>query len=320
LNQSDIYKLSGRLGYEPQNISPLKLEASGREYYRIQLADNKTVVLCYLDPKAGSHTKFIQLSNHLLKSNISSPKLIDYDESIGVTIQEDLGDKSLIDIDILNSKNGIYLDESIKLLAQLQSSSIPQLTSMNDSSILGQMNKMENIFLSKFLDSSLGNQLNELTEITLEKLHQQPWMNCHFDFERRNLHINKNNEICVIDYQDLCHGPVGIDLAGILVDHYQIYPKEKILEKLNIYNQAMQLDISASDAFEWLRWGGIQRGMRILGTLADIYITNGRSFRLKDLIQILDNLHDLIPSKYKVLKESISSEVKPRLISRIDSL
>ena len=48
----------------------------------------------------------------------------------------------------------------------------------------------------------------------------QQWTNCHFDFERRNIQVIDNSELVLLDFQDLCHGPIGIDLAGILIDHY----------------------------------------------------------------------------------------------------
>ena len=48
----------------------------------------------------------------------------------------------------------------------------------------------------------------------------QQWTNCHFDFERRNIHLLDNGELALIDFQDMCFGPIGIDLAGILIDHY----------------------------------------------------------------------------------------------------
>ena len=43
----------------------------------------------------------------------------------------------------------------------------------------------------------------------------------------------------------------------------------------------------------------IQRNMRILGTLSNLYLQKDRSFRLKDLTTILDNLIFAIPSEFQ---------------------
>ena len=139
-------------------------------------------------------------------------------------------------------------------------------------------------------------------------------MNCHFDFERRNIILDANKEIAIIDYQDLCIAPIGIDLAGLLIDHYVKYSDEMISNSLDKYSNYMNLDLSSEDIFEWVRWGAIQRNMRILGTLSKIYIEHNRSFRLKDLSMILDNLIDLIPDEnYESLKQFLSIDVRSQL-------
>ncbi len=86
-------------------------------------------------------------------------------------------------------------------------------------------------------------------------LNNQPWMNCHFDYERRNLILDSNENIAVIDFQDLCIGPIGIDLAGILIDHYCSYPKQLIEDSLSHYVSIMELNVSSDEALEWVRLG-----------------------------------------------------------------
>ena len=53
---------------------------------------------------------------------------------------------------------------------------------------------------------------------TIEKLYSQPWVNCHTDFETRNIHTGLDFDwdcLYLIDYQDI--GPVGIDLAALIL-------------------------------------------------------------------------------------------------------
>jgi aminoglycoside/choline kinase family phosphotransferase len=146
-------------------------------------------------------------------------------------------------------------------------------------------------------------------------------MNCHFDYERRNLILDSSENLAVIDFQDLCIAPVGIDLAGILIDHYQRYPNELIKDSLKQYIEIMNINVSIIEAFEWVRWGAIQRNMRILGTLTKLYTNDNRAFRLKDLPSILDNLIELIPqNEFLNLRESLLYEVKPKLLSELNKI
>lgn len=319
MKDTDIYLLANQLGYDPSDISPLKLEASGRVYYRLYLQNDETVILCYLDPLQGDQISFVHTSEYLAKSGILCPRVLNHDGKIGVTIQQDIGDTSLIDIDIEKDNGGLLLDETVRLLSKLHLAQIPQLPSLTLNDLSAQMQMMEEMFLNNFLDITLSSQLSDIEQQALENLSQQPWMNCHFDFERRNLHAIKN-DICVIDFQDLCHGPIGIDLAGIFIDHYKAYPNEIILKQLKRYNEFMKLDVHALDTFEWLRWGAIQRGMRILGTLSKLYIETKRSFRLKDLSQILDNFINLIPEENHTCRTLLIEKVRPALRKRMNEV
>ena len=61
--------------------------------------------------------------------------------------------------------------------------------------------------------------------------------------------------------------------------------------------------------YEYAVWGGIQRNLRILGTLSNLYLQNGRTFRLPDLPLILNNLMMIIPDNHQELKDFLRTEV-----------
>ena len=61
--------------------------------------------------------------------------------------------------------------------------------------------------------------------------------------------------------------------------------------------------------------------MRILGTLSNLYIQDNRTFRLKDLPRILENLITLLPNdEFMSLKENLSSIVMPKLLLELKAL
>ena len=240
-------------------------------------------------------------------------------QAVGVIVQQDLGDKCLIDIDL--NENPELMKQSVEILSKIQTAHIPQIDKLDEESLMMQMETIQSIFLEKFLSCKKLKELETLQARAFSKLSEQPWMNCHFDFERRNLMVDSSNEIAVIDFQDLCIGPVGIDLAGIIVDHYISYSDQLIDNALKHYVHYLQLDVSVKDVTEWLRWGGIQRNMRILGTLSNLYIQDNRTFRLKDLPGILENLITLIPNdEFMSLKEHLSSAVMPKLHKELEAL
>ena len=128
-----------------------------------------------------------------------------------------------------------------------------------------------------------------------------------------------DNDVHVIDFQDLCVGPIGIDLAGILLDHYEPYDEVFVKECLTFYQSKSILSINNAELFESFRWGGIQRNMRILGTLSRLYIDQDRSFRLTDLPMILENLISIIPNNSNCRNYMINV-IKPSLEKRLASI
>ena len=64
LKEQEIIELSRNSGYPAVKAEILKLEASGREYFRIYLDSNKTLVVCYLDPEVGNHSKFLHVATY----------------------------------------------------------------------------------------------------------------------------------------------------------------------------------------------------------------------------------------------------------------
>ena len=98
MKEEEVINLSKKFKFNPLEVIPLKREASGREYWRIINDDEETIILCYLDPNEGDHTNFINISNELKRNHISGVDIIHHDKQVGVTIQEDLGDKDLISI------------------------------------------------------------------------------------------------------------------------------------------------------------------------------------------------------------------------------
>ena len=319
MKESEVIQLAKNCGFPSIKAKALKLEASGREYYRLHITPDATKVLCYLSPEKGNHNKFLHISNFFFNAKIKSPEIFYSNSEEGVTIQEDLGEKCLIDLDMLSASNKQMLKDSIALLAKIQTANIPQIPKFELDDLNDQMNKLTDVFLKDFLGITFDNDFNELQDEVIEKLSEQPWMNCHFDFERRNL-IAFDNEIAVIDFQDLSSGPIGIDLAGLIIDHYIKYPDDMISNCLDHYSDLMEFQLNSNDIFEWIRWGAIQRNMRILGTLSSLYLDNKRTFRLKDLPMILSNLIDLIPEKYESLKSYLSKEVQPQLLKKLSQI
>ena len=313
MKEEEVINLSSKCNFNATKAIPLKLEASGREYWRV--LDNKdSLVLCYLNPSLGDHLDFLKISNLLNANNISTADVIHHNADIGVTLQKDLGDDDLLTIFNEENKQDL-LKGSLDLLAKIQRLPQEEIPKLTHEELVDQMHLFKDIFCINFLEVEPDNSIDDLMLLTTENIKQQPWVNCHFDFERRNLILHQN-QITVIDHQDMKIGPLGIDLSGILIDHYYPVNLTDINMMLDYFSKQIKSKHSPEELFNFLKWGSIQRNMRILGTLANLFTEHKRSFRLKDLPMILSNLECMIPDNHKS-KFFISEQLKPLLNKKL---
>lgn len=317
MKESEIIELTAQCGFECERAIALKLEASGREYWRL-VNKSESLILCFLDPLKGDHLQFTYLADIFKSNNINAPEILMHNPKLGVTIQEDLGDNDLLEI--LNDSNKYELvKQSLELLNKIQVIEGLNINILNQSDLESQINLFSEFFCGQFLKLEADDSIRKLSEKTIINLNKQPQLNCHFDYERRNLILSKDMKINIIDFQDLCIGPIGIDLAGILLDHYQPFDEVFVKESLVFYKEESNLDLGHDELFECFRWGGIQRNLRILGTLSRLYIDQNRSFRLNDLTMILQNLIDIIPAGWNC-RDFLIDTVKPSLHERLKSI
>ncbi len=313
MKEEEVINLSSKCNFNATKAIPLKREASGREYWRV--LDNKdSLVLCYLNPSLGDHLDFLKISNLLNANNISTADVIHHNADIGVTLQKDLGDNDLLTIFNEENKQDL-LKRSLDLLAKIQGLPQEEIPKLTHDELADQMRLFKDIFCINFLEVEPDNSIDDLMLLTTENIKQQPLVNCHFDFERRNLILHQN-QITVIDHQDMKIGPLGIDLSGILIDHYYPVNLKDINMMLDYFSKQIKSKYNSEELFNFLRWGSIQRNMRILGTLANLFIEHKRSFRLKDLPMILSNLECMIPDNHKS-KLFISEQLQPLLNKKL---
>ena len=301
------------------DIQPLKIEASGRRYYRA-LATTNSYVMCHDDSPINGQSVFVDRANKLANSNVRVPKILKYDPEKFLTIQEDIGDNSLI------LKENFYQDSSLvfnalSLLNDMHKAELNGIDSTFSIGLESHTKKFSKILCEEFLEIEMFDEFKDFLGAMRPELMNQQWGNCHFDFERRNIHEMPNGELVLLDFQDLCFGPIGIDLAGILLDHYVDCDLKILRSHCSTFAELSSYDLSSDDVYHATCWGGLQRNLRIMGTLTNLYLRFDRPFRLKDLPQILENTITLSSAlSQKPLAAFLQDKVAPELHKRLGSL
>ena len=287
ISKENILKYAQTIDEGLTSLEPLKIEASGRKYYRAS-SKQSSYVISFDDAEVNGQIVFINRANELADCNVRVPKIYQYDIGSNLTILEDLGDHSLI------VEKNFYQQEklvrsSLELLNHMHQAKHVDLHSTFWMGLESHSNKFSKVFCKEFLGLDMFENYKDLYVDMRPQIMDQQWTNCHFDFERRNIHLLDNGDLALIDFQDMCFGPIGIDLAGILIDHYIPCKLDTIKKYCNSFSELSVYEMSQENVYRATLWGGLQRNLRIMGTLTELYLKLNRSFRMHDLPQIVSN-------------------------------
>ena len=95
ISKENILKYAQTIDEGLTSLEPLKIEASGRKYYRAS-SKQSSYVISFDDAEVNGQIVFINRANELADCNVRVPKIYQYDIDSNLTILEDLGDHSLI--------------------------------------------------------------------------------------------------------------------------------------------------------------------------------------------------------------------------------
>tara|TARA_B100001123_G_scaffold450986_1_gene625745 strand:+ start:1192 stop:2208 length:1017 start_codon:yes stop_codon:yes gene_type:complete len=286
-------KSSGKLAMTA--IYPLRQEASTREYFRLN-NKKESLIGVFSPPERELNEQFIFLSKFFKKRGITVPEVLFFDLKNGLMLIEDFGDDSYQFRLNENNFHDLFssaIDEMICIQGCPINSKIPTLGS---NELKNQMVLFEEWFLEGFLELKLRKKekdlFSKLYEGVLHDLQKQPKVLCHFDFESRNLMILRNGNTGVLDFQDATYGPIFLDPVSLFKDLYleiteadEVFLLKEYLERSKELRLGHSLEIASSiRSFDLT---GLQRQLRILGTLSRLHLRDGKSFRLKDLNKTL---------------------------------
>ena len=312
-------KLKGSGKPEMFEIEALRKEASTREYFRLKGKGNSMIGV-FSPPETELNEQFVFLSNYFRNNGVTVPEVFYFDLVNGFMLVEDFGDDSYQFK--LNRKNYHHLfsaaiDEMINIqLCQRDK----RISVLGESDFYDQMLLFEDWFLKGLLGIDLGNEKTELFsdlyKVVIKDLKEQPKVLCHFDFESRNLMILQDGNAGVIDFQDAVYGPIFLDPAALFKDLYLEIKDKELNDLLEEYiSRSNELGLMQVSSIKNPRKSfdltGLQRQLRILGTLSRLHLRDGKSFRLPDLTKTLYFIMET-SIKYQELNE-VSNYLRERV-------
>ncbi|MDQ7047887.1 MAG: phosphotransferase [Sulfurovum sp.] len=262
------------LGIEEPILHSLCGDASSRRYYRLENPP-KGILMDASDVKE-SVPIFIGVSWRLMDTKIRIPIIKSYELNKGFIFLEDVGSTHVFDK--YNEGNAsAYYEKAIKTLVNMQETPSQGLEPYDANFLLEEMNLMPQWYIKEHLGKTIEcvegrTLLGSFALISKEVLSQPQGLFVHRDYHSRNLMIDSDDEIVVIDFQDAREGALTYDLVSLLRDVYVELDAQEIQRLILLFKELKGIDVEDETFMRWFDFTGLQRHIKILGIFARLSV------------------------------------------------
>lgn len=319
-------------GLENSLIVPLTPDASTRSYFRIPWKKERAVAAVYAEAFDPEFHPYLDVSRLFSQCDIPVPEILAVDGFNGIIVQEDLGDKQLLQLyeDASDDECEEYKERAINLIARIQAAttraqevnSISSRLAFDEAKLSWELDFFVEHFFGSYLKESLRHaeaaELKaELNDIAAE-LSAAPRVLCHRDFHAANLMIDGKNRLRIVDHQDARMGPASYDLVSFLLDRQPCPPSlaEVRTYRLLLLEERRNQGLPTLDPDEFareFRLMTIQRGLKATGTFSYQTAVAGRGAFYEHFIEptlaIVSQAVDWL-DRFPTLRRMIRERVK----------
>lgn len=313
--------------------SKIASDGSTRRFWRVK-KDSKP--FCLIAAPAGQGSDELaesqsawEIGRHLWKKEVPVPELFGWDRSTGVLIFEDLGDTRLHDLVVKENYNQdsviAFYRAAVGNLAAMQchgAEGFQQSWCWDNEryDVRVMIEKESGYFLRAFWQGLLGHSTDdgvqeELLDIARRAGEAPADFFLHRDFQSRNIMI-KDGAVRFIDFQGGRLGPLGYDLASLLIDPYcklNALFQEKLVA---IYLKAVNNHIIVDEAEFKKQFAllAFQRNMQIVGAFSFLYKVRQkiffRDFIKPSLVSLRNRLEDPLFKDYPLVRTMVNKGLK----------
>lgn len=279
-------------------------------------------MLMYFPPKKEPGDIIVESSKFLLQHNIRVPQLYAYDLSLGLVLQEDMGEELLFKHCQVSQESSPPYEPyraSLQQLNLLQGLDASQFGLLGQDKLLEEMQLFSDWLIDKWLGVSQQVDMASLLAVysrLAQEIITAPICCVHLDFHSRNLTIlppsssGESETIGILDYQDLLQGHFCYDIWSLLRDAYVRLPEDFAAKLFGEFSKQAQQRFSISRTYVHRHYNliGVQRCLKVCGTFARLFLRDGKQHYLPHVPLVMgylqQALQELSQKMYEGTEES----------------
>jgi len=269
-------------------VVPLTGDASDRKYYRILPNEGDAFVLAVHAGVIDAETlPFVNVARLLEAMPVPTPRILGYDNGLGILALQDLGDVTLqahLGTQPFQAHAALYR-QAVAHIVTMQARGdalaspryLPYGIAFDVEKLGWELDFFLKHYLSAYRNAVLPQPAFEAVraefKLIVEELAAEARVLCHRDYHSRNLMLSQG-QLYLIDFQDARMGPDTYDLASLLRDAY-IDLNEIAVNELIAYFLALKgSTLSEADFRPRFDLMALQRNLKAMGTFG--YQTTSR--------------------------------------------
>ena len=290
-----------QLGNDQFDFVAINTDASSRKYYRITLSSGNSFIILDDEKCCCKTPEFAELSNFLNSNNIYVPKVIAEDIKNGVLLLEDLGNKSMRDMLLLqpSQEKELYASaaDAVAKIANIKK----RPACVKDFSLTTIMNDIK-LFTDWYFPMATGYPLSQTAKSEFMNIFEAlapmafkvPNRLVLWDYHIDNIMFPPHTKDCaIIDFQDAMWGPLTYDIMSLLAADRRIVSPKIILQTKDIFFNQLQ-NISREDFEDSYTFLSAFRHLRVLGRFTTLSMVNKKEKYLQYIPQLWQMLDQVL--------------------------
>ena len=261
-------------------VVPLTGDASDRKYYRILPKEGDPFVLAvHASPIDAESLPFVNVSRLLEAMPVPTPRVLGYDNALGILSLQDLGDVTLqahLGTQPFPAHAALYRQAVAHIVTMQSRGAVLTSPAYLPYGIAFDVDKLTwelDFFLKHYLLAYRNAVLAPATieavraefKIIVDELAGEPRVLCHRDYHSRNLMLSQG-QLYLIDFQDARMGPDTYDLASLLRDSYVDLNDIAINELIAYFLALKGGTVAEADFRARFDLMALQRNLKAMGT------------------------------------------------------
>ena len=286
--------VAASLGAPIERVAPLRVEASHRRFYRVWMAGSahpskrpsSSAVVMASPPTLERNDAFVAMQRLFSGAGLPVPEIIAMSAESGYFLLSDLGERHLEEA-YGGPDERRALELAVANLVRIQDVEAPAVPPYEESRLRDELGIFSEWFLGRWLGESPDPGARSAFEALIDNALGQPQCLIHRDYHCRNLLLDGEGNLGIVDFQDALIGPATYDLACLLWDCYHAFDEASLRHWQERYRIQSRFEFTADALSRALDLTGLQRQFKAVGIFARLWLRDGKASHLGHIPPVL---------------------------------